>query len=49
MADEKETGALSKRDMYAMLLKEYEECRDEGRDFYLKELLEELRKDLESI
>ena len=35
--------------MYALLLKEYEECMDEGREYYLKELLEELRKDLESI
>jgi len=33
--------------MYAMLLKEYEECKDEGRECYLKELLEELRKDLD--
>jgi hypothetical protein len=45
---EKETEALSKRELYALLLKEYEEFRDEGREYYLKELLEELRKDLES-
>ncbi len=31
-----------------MLLKEYEECPDEGREFYLREIIEELRKDLES-
>ncbi|MCL1979246.1 MAG: hypothetical protein FWG60_03715 [Methanomassiliicoccaceae archaeon] len=48
MAEEKEIETLSKKEMYALLLKDYEECRDEGREFYLKELLEELRKDLES-
>jgi hypothetical protein len=47
LADEKDTG-FSKREMYAILLKEYEECADEGRECYLKEILEELRKDLES-
>ena len=41
-------GYLSKKEMYAMLLKEYEECGDEGRELYLEELLEELRKDLET-
>ncbi|MCL2032708.1 MAG: hypothetical protein FWG96_05520 [Methanomassiliicoccaceae archaeon] len=44
----KETETLSKKEMYAMLLKEYEECKDEGRECYLEELIEELRKDLES-
>ena len=34
--------------MYALLLKEYEEFLDEGREYYLRELLEELRKELES-
>ncbi|MDR0309852.1 MAG: hypothetical protein LBH88_03755 [Candidatus Methanoplasma sp.] len=48
MAEEKDTQALSKKEMYALLLKEYEECRDEGRECYLEELIEELRKDLES-
>jgi len=48
MAEDKETEILSKREMYALLLKEYEECRDEGRECYLEELIEELRKDLES-
>ncbi|MCL1811052.1 MAG: hypothetical protein FWG41_02370 [Methanomassiliicoccaceae archaeon] len=48
MAEEKEIETLSKREMYAMLLKEYEECRDEGRECYLRELIEDMRKDLES-
>jgi len=47
MSDEKEIDVLSKREMYALLLKEYQECKDEGRELYLKELIEELRKDLE--
>lgn len=38
---------LSKKEMYALLLKEYGECKDEGRECYLEELIEELRKDLE--
>ena len=48
LTEEKEAGAFSKREMYALLLKEFEECNDEGRECYLKELLEELRKDLAS-
>jgi hypothetical protein len=48
MSDDKEEQILSKREMYALLLKEYEECKDEGRECYLEELIEELRKDLES-
>jgi len=44
---EEETEIISKREMYALLLKEYEEYKDEGREYYLKELLEELRKDLD--
>jgi hypothetical protein len=48
MSDDKEIELLSKREMYALLLKEYEECKDEGRECYLEELIEELRKDLES-
>lgn len=48
MVGEREVEAFSKREMYALLLKEYEECKDEGRECYLKELLEELRKDLDS-
>jgi len=48
MTDEKETDGISKKEMYALLLKEYQECKDEGRECYLEELLEELRKDLES-
>jgi len=48
VAEEKEIETLSKREMYAMLLKEYEECRDEGRECYLRELIEDMRKDLES-
>jgi len=48
MTEEKETQNLSKREMYALLLKEYEECIDEGRECYLEEILRELRKDLES-
>jgi hypothetical protein len=48
MAEDEENKILSKREMYALLLKEYEECRDEGRECYLEELIEELRKDLES-
>ncbi|MDR3074605.1 MAG: hypothetical protein LBU30_01030 [Candidatus Methanoplasma sp.] len=48
MTDEEKTETFSKREMYAMLLKEYAECRDEGRESYLEELMEELRKDIES-
>jgi len=46
--NERGIETLSKREMYAMLLKEYAECRDEGRECYLEELIEELRKELES-
>ena len=46
VTDNKDTKILSKKEMYALLLKEYEECGDEGRELYLEELLEELRKDL---
>jgi hypothetical protein len=48
LADDGKLETLSKREMYALLLKEYEECQDEGRECYLEELIEELRKDLES-
>ncbi|MCL2333477.1 hypothetical protein [Candidatus Methanoplasma termitum] len=48
MPEEKGFETFSKREMYAMLLKDYEECKDEGRECYLKEILEELRRDLES-
>jgi hypothetical protein len=48
VAEGEGTGSLSKKEMYALLLKEYEECGDEGRELYLEELLEELRKDLET-
>ncbi len=48
MLTEENIVALSKREMYAILLKEYEECKDEGRECYLEEILEELRKDLET-
>jgi len=47
MVEEKGTEGLSKKEMYALLLKEYEECLDEGRECYLEEILRELRKDLE--
>jgi hypothetical protein len=40
---------VSKKEMYALLLKEFKDCVDEGREFYLEEVLEELRKDLESM
>jgi len=46
--EDKENETFSKREMYSLLLKEYEECRDDGRECYIRELLEELRKDLES-
>ncbi|MCL2148782.1 MAG: 4Fe-4S binding protein [Methanomassiliicoccaceae archaeon] len=39
-------GALTKDEMYAMLLKEHEEFKDEGRDGYIEELIGEMRKDL---
>jgi len=42
-------GPISKKEMYAMLLKEFEEFPDEGRQQYLEEILAELRKDLESM
>jgi hypothetical protein len=45
---EEKCETVSKKDMYSLLLKEYKECLDEGRECYLKEILEELRKDLES-
>ena len=48
LTEDKEEKILSKSELYAMLLKEYEEFPDEGREYYLKELLEELRKELES-
>lgn len=48
LAEETENEIFSKKEMYAVLLKEYEECFDEGRECYLRELLDELRKDLES-
>ena len=48
LAEDKENETFSKREMYALLLKEYEEFKDDGRENYLLELLEELRKDLES-
>jgi len=48
LTEDKKEEIFSKREMYAMLLKEYEEFQDEGRECYLKELLEELRKELES-
>ncbi|AIZ56134.1 hypothetical protein Mpt1_c02340 [Candidatus Methanoplasma termitum] len=48
LPEEKGFETFSKREMYAMLLKDYEECKDEGRECYLKEILEELRRDLES-
>ena len=46
--EDKKKESFSKREMYALLLKEYEEFPDEGRECYLRELLEELRKELES-
>jgi hypothetical protein len=48
MTTEKETEGLSKKEMYALLLKEYQEYLDEGRECYLEEIIEELRKDIES-
>lgn len=45
---DKDRTVLTKKEMYAILLKEYEECQDEGREMYLEELMEELRKDIES-
>ena len=48
LAEDKENETFSKREMYALLLKEYEEFRDDGRESYLLELLEELRRELES-
>ena len=48
MVGENDIGGLSKREMYAILLKEFEEFKDEGRDVYLEELLENLRKELDS-
>lgn len=44
-----EDRTLSKKEMYELLLKEYQECQDEGREYYLKEIIEELRKDLEEM
>jgi hypothetical protein len=40
---------VSKKEMYEILLKEFEECADEGREHYLEEILAELRKDLEAM
>ncbi|MCL2295594.1 MAG: hypothetical protein FWC29_00725 [Methanomassiliicoccaceae archaeon] len=48
LTEDKKEELFSKREMYALLLKEYEEFLDEGREYYLRELLEELRKELES-
>ncbi len=39
---------FSKKEMYRILLQEYEECKDEGREIYLKELLDKIRKELDS-
>jgi len=38
---------FSKEEMYKILLQEYEECKDEGREIYLKELLDKIRKELD--
>jgi len=46
---EENQDMISKREMYALLLKEFEEFPDEGRQHYLEEILAELRKDLESM
>ncbi|MDD3379259.1 MAG: hypothetical protein PHG86_04655 [Candidatus Methanomethylophilaceae archaeon] len=37
---------FSKEEMYKILLQEYEECKDEGREIYLRELLDQIRKEL---
>jgi len=47
MADET-SEFFSKREMYKILLQEYKECKDEGREVYLKELLDQIRKELDS-
>lgn len=46
MAEEKD--ALTEEEMYAILLKDFEEFRDEGRETYFEELIEKIRKDRES-
>ncbi|MDR0887963.1 MAG: hypothetical protein LBM39_02110 [Candidatus Methanoplasma sp.] len=47
MAEDKKTETVSEEELYALLLKEFEEFQDEGRDCYLDELIDKLRKNLE--
>ena len=46
---EDDKNIVSKKEMYSILLKEFEECVDEGREHYLAQILAELRKDLETM
>lgn len=47
MKEKEDAGNISKEEMYAILLKEFEDLPDEGRELYLEEVLAEMRKDLE--
>jgi len=49
LLSEDDKNIVSKKEMYSILLKEFEECVDEGREHYLAQILAELRKDLETM
>ncbi|MDR2845724.1 MAG: hypothetical protein LBV63_00415 [Candidatus Methanoplasma sp.] len=47
MVEDEKIETVSEEELYALLLKEFEEFKDEGRDCYLDELIDKLRKNLE--
>ena len=47
MTDPEIKECATLEEMYELLLKEFEEFKDEGRDVYFEDLLNKIRKDLE--